>query len=166
MTLGIPKTCLKDNYSKMNMVIQKYFTCEGIFHMIYQYYFRLLLHFIGKHLLDLPFLLFRSLGKMADKIQAKPESSDTSIFHHGLIKLLVMEELKKLNKDWATFLFLSGYDVDVLTPRRKPKSKKKTPKNDKELRAETNVGLEVEVQPIVEPMEVEIEKSRLINCRR
>ena len=65
---------------------------------------------------------------MYDKVQDKPESSKTSIFHHGLIKLLVMEELKKLNRDWATFLFLSGYDVDVLTPKKTTKSKKSAPK--------------------------------------
>ena len=114
------------------MVIQNYFTCEGIFHMMYQYHFKFLLHFIGKQLLDLPFFLFRSLGKMSDKVQDKTDISEKSIFHHGLIKLLVMEELKKLNRDWATFLFLSGYDVDVLTLNMTPKSKKNTPKKDKE----------------------------------
>ena len=63
--------------------------------MIYQYHFRLLLHFTGKKLLYLPFFLFRSLGKMSDNIQARLESSETSIFHHGLMKLQVLEELKK-----------------------------------------------------------------------
>ena len=57
---------------------------------------------------------------MEDKVQARPEGSESSIFHHGLIKLLVLEELKNLNRDWATFLFLSGYDVDALTPKKKP----------------------------------------------
>ena len=90
--------------------------------MIYQYHFRLLLHFTGKKLLSLPFFLFISLGKMLDKVQARPESSETSIFHHGLIKLLVLEELKKLNRDWATFISLSGYEVDVLAPKKTPKS--------------------------------------------
>ena len=99
---------------------------------------------------------------MADKVQAKPESGDNSIFHHGLIILLVMEELKKLNKDWSTFLFLSGYEVDVLTPRKTPRSKENTPRKDKEYRAEKEVEHEVEVkievQPMVEPLEVQIEQ--------
>ena len=68
---------------------------------------------------------------MFDKFQEIPKSSETSIFHHALIKLLVMEELKMLNRDWATFLFLSGYDVDVITPKKTPKSKTNTPKKDK-----------------------------------
>ena len=67
--------------------------------MIDQYHFGVLLHFTSKQLLDLPFFLFRSLGKMSDKVRARPKSSETSIFHHGLINLLVMEELKKLNRD-------------------------------------------------------------------
>ena len=36
---------------------------------------------------------------MADKIQAKFEGYETSLFHHGLIKLLVLEELKILGRD-------------------------------------------------------------------
>ena len=65
--------------------------------------------------------------------------------------------MKKLNRCWATFFFLSGYDVDVLTAKKKPKSKKSTHKKDKEPIAEVEVGLEEEVNPIVELMEVEIE---------
>jgi len=34
---------------------------------------------------------------------------------------MVLEELKKLNRDWATFLFLNGYEVDTLTPKKTPK---------------------------------------------
>lgn len=76
MTLGIPRSCIKENYSKLLQVIPKYFTCEGMFHMIYQYHFRLLLHFTGKQVLDIPFFLFRSLGKMSDKVKDRPESSE------------------------------------------------------------------------------------------
>ena len=81
------------------MVIQKYFTCEGRFYMAYQYHFRLVLHFTGKHPVDIPFYLFKSLGKMVGKVKAKQEASSTFIFRHGLIKLLVVEELNKLNRD-------------------------------------------------------------------
>jgi len=81
------------------MVIQKYFPCEGRFHMVYQYHFKLFLHFTGKKPLDIPFYLFKSLGKMADNVQAKPKENSTFVFHHGLIKLSVVEELNKLNRD-------------------------------------------------------------------
>ena len=90
--------------------------------MVYQYHFKLLLHFTGKKAIDLPFYLFRSLSKMADKVQARPQNNDTDVFHHGLIKLLVLEELGKINKDWSSFLFLNGYEVDVVTPKKNPKA--------------------------------------------
>ena len=99
MTIGIPRTCLKYNYSNLLIVIQKYFTCEGRFHTIYMYHFKLLIHFTGKKMIDIPFYLFRNLGKMADKVQGRPERSETYIFHHGLMKLLVLEELNKLDRD-------------------------------------------------------------------
>ena len=108
--------------------------------MIYQYHFRLFLHFTSKKLLGLPFFLFRSLGKMSDKVTARPKSSEPSMFHHVLIKLLVLEELKKLNRDWATFLFLSGYEVDVLTPEKTPKSKTNPSSKNDEPIAEAEGG--------------------------
>jgi hypothetical protein len=65
--------------------------------MIYQYYIRPLLHFTRKYLMNLPFYLFRSIGKMADRVRAKSKDVETSVFHSGLIRMLVMEELKKIN---------------------------------------------------------------------
>ena len=68
LTNAIPRSFMKDNYSKLLMIIQKYFTSEGRFHMVYSYHLRLLLHFLGKSSLDLPFYLYRSLTKMSDKV--------------------------------------------------------------------------------------------------
>ena len=67
--------------------------------MIYEYHIRILLHFIGKDLMNLPFYLFRRIGKMVDRFQAKSKAVDTSVFHSWLTKILVMEELKKKNID-------------------------------------------------------------------
>ena len=58
---------------------------------------------------------------MSDKVQAKSEGNEISIFHHGLIKLLVLEELKRLGSDWSYFLFISGFEIDAITPKRTPK---------------------------------------------
>ena len=58
---------------------------------------------------------------MSDKVQAKVEGNETSLFHHGLIKLLVLEELKRLGRDWSSFLFISGFGVDTITPKITPK---------------------------------------------
>jgi hypothetical protein len=41
---------------------------------------------------------------MSDKVQAKVDQVKTSLFHFSLVKFLVLEELKKLNNDWDSFL--------------------------------------------------------------
>ena len=74
---------------------------------------------------------------MADKVQGRPERSETSIFHHGLMKLLVLEELNKLDRDWASFFFMNGYEMDVLSPRKA--SKLKTPSSGQELNTTAEV---------------------------
>ena len=68
--------------------------------MVYSYHLRLLLNFVGKRSLDFPFYLYKILAKILDKVQVKTEGDETSLFHHGLIKLLVLEELKILGRDW------------------------------------------------------------------
>jgi hypothetical protein len=67
----IPRECILEHYEKLLRVVQRYFTCEGRFDRVYQYHIRLLMHFTGKNPLNLPFYLYRSLGKMADKVQAR-----------------------------------------------------------------------------------------------
>ena len=34
---------------------------------------------------------------------------------------LVLEELKRLGRDWTSFLFMSGFEVYAVTPKRVPK---------------------------------------------
>ena len=46
------------------------------------------------------------------------------MFHHGLIKLLVLNELQILDRDWASFLFVSGFEMDTVTPIRTPKPRR------------------------------------------
>ena len=60
---------------------------------------------------------------MENKFQAKYEGSETSLFHHGLIKLLILDELQKIGRYWPSFLFLNGFDLETLTPARNPKAK-------------------------------------------
>ena len=69
----------------------------------------------------------------------------------------MLEELKKLIRDWATFLFLSGYEVYLVTPKKTP-NPKATPsnKNDKSTAGKKGVN-EEEIEPIIEPMDIETE---------
>jgi len=41
--------------------------------------------------------LLRSMGKMYDRVQSKSKALETCFFHVGLIRMLVLEELRKRN---------------------------------------------------------------------
>lgn len=99
LSRGVPRNYVKEHYALLLTCIQKYLTCEGRYNKVYSYHFKLLLHFTGKVSIDLPFYLFRSLSKMCDKVQLRKEDSETSLFHHGLIKLLVLDGLQKIDRD-------------------------------------------------------------------
>jgi len=99
LSAGVPRKYMLDHFDKLLRVIQRFFTCEGRFNMVYQYHLILLMHFTSKQALNLPFYLYRSLGEMSDKVQARSKRVEHSLFHSCLIKLLVLEERKKTNGD-------------------------------------------------------------------
>jgi hypothetical protein len=108
----IPREYVLEPYEKILRVIQKYFTCEGKFDKVYQYHIRLLMHFTGKSPLKLPFYLYRILGKMANRVQARADQLKSSLFHFFLVNLLVVEELRKINMNWDSFLTLANISLD------------------------------------------------------
>jgi hypothetical protein len=95
----IPSEYLLEPFEKLLKIIRKHFTCEGRFNKVHPYHIRLLMHFTGKNPLILPFFLCRILGNMADNVQAKADQTGNNLFHFSLIKMLVVEELRNLNKD-------------------------------------------------------------------
>jgi len=118
LTKVVPRNYVKEHYALLLTCIQKYLTCEGRYNKVYSYHFKLLLHFTGKVSIDLPFYLFRSLSKMCDKVQLRREDCETSLFHHGLIKLLVLDGLQKIDRDWNSFIFMVGFQSKTgLTPQ-------------------------------------------------
>jgi hypothetical protein len=51
---GVPRSHLVEDFDQMLKIIQRYFTCEGSFNMLYQYHISLLLHFTGKYAMNIP----------------------------------------------------------------------------------------------------------------
>jgi hypothetical protein len=41
---------------------------------------------------------------MYDRVQDTSKDVDTSVFHSGLIRMLVLEELRKMNYPWEQFI--------------------------------------------------------------
>lgn len=109
LSKSVPRSYVKESYAQLLTCIHKYLTDEGRYNKVYSYHFKLLLHFTGKTSIDLPFYLFRSLSKMCDKVQLRKEAYEASLFHHGLVKLMVLHELQKIGRDWDTFIFMSGF---------------------------------------------------------
>jgi hypothetical protein len=70
------------------------------------------MNFTGRKPLNLPYYLFRSLGKMSDRVQVRKDQGEPSLFHFSLIKLFVSEELRKRNQDWEYFLSSLHIEID------------------------------------------------------
>jgi hypothetical protein len=115
LSKGVPINHLVGEFDKILKIIQRYFTCEGRFNTLYQYHIRLLLHFTGKVEMNIPFYLLRSIGKMSDMVQSKSKAVDTRIFHFGLIRMLVVEELRKKNISWEHFITATHMKLDIET---------------------------------------------------
>ena len=74
---------------------------------------RFLEHVIGANILNLPFYLLKSLEKMAIRARNHPSCSGSNMFHHGLIKILITQELGKLERSWSHFLFWGVFKVNL-----------------------------------------------------
>jgi hypothetical protein len=79
----IPRELLLENHSNLLRVIQRFFKCEGRFTRVYQYHIRILMHFTGRKALNIPYYLFRILGKMVDRVQVRKDQGNptSSILH-------------------------------------------------------------------------------------
>jgi hypothetical protein len=102
--MGVPSRYLREPFQKLLKMIRKYFTCEIRLDIIYPHHIILLMHFTSKRSLKLPFFLHQSLGGMANNIQAEENQPNKNLSHISLIKLLIVEELRRLGKEWDFFM--------------------------------------------------------------
>ena len=70
-------------------ILQSYITCEGRFAFVFKYHFRFLQHLIHEAKMNLPFFFFKSLQKMSSRVKEHQDHTKQSVFHHGLIKLVI-----------------------------------------------------------------------------
>ena len=68
--------------------------------------------------LNMPYFLLRSLYDMGK--QFKRQKSDSSLFHHGLIKIIIMHQLKLNNDCWDAFVLRNGFGNSELGQVDKP----------------------------------------------
>ena len=95
-----PFRYLLDKYAPLMKSIMMLFTCEGHFSRLYQYHIRLLMNFTAVKSLNMCNYLFKSVSKMAEKIHEKGRDHEDSIFHHSLIKIIILHELQEKQITW------------------------------------------------------------------
>jgi hypothetical protein len=104
---GLPAKMLKPRWYDLLMIVKQFITCEGRYGFVFLFHLRLLMVFMGFELSMLHYL-HRSLFKMAKKY--KRSQADTSLFHVGLIKMLVLYELGLRRDSWHNFLNRNGFE--------------------------------------------------------
>ena len=91
-------------------IVQKFITCEGRFSIVYLYHIKLLQHLKGECEINMPYFLLQSLTKMAKAVQRRQKDKMTSLFHCGLIKIIIQHELQRKNLTWSGFLVHNQFE--------------------------------------------------------
>jgi hypothetical protein len=121
---GLPVKMLKPRWYDLLMILKQFITCEGRYGFVFLFHLRFLMVFMGFEL-NMPHYLHRSIFKMAKRY--KRNQADTSLFHVGLIKMLVVSELGLRRDSWKIFINRNGFEESNPPPVDKPMvSKDKT----------------------------------------
>jgi hypothetical protein len=110
---GFPVTMLKQRWHDLLMVIKQFITCEGRYGFVFLHHLRLIMVFMGFEL-NMPYYLHRSLFKMSKKY--KRNQADSSLFHYGLVKMIVVCHLGLHRDCWDDFLARNNF-VDSNPPQ-------------------------------------------------
>jgi hypothetical protein len=114
---GMPVTMLKQRWHDLLMIIKQFITCEGRYGFVFLHHLRLLMVFMG-YQLNMPYYLHRSLFKMSKKY--KRNQADSSLFHYGLVKLIVVCHLSLHGDCWSNFVARNGFEDSNPTQVDKP----------------------------------------------
>ena len=109
---GVPIHNFKPDWIELIKVLQSYVTCEGRYSFVLKYHFRFLQHLSDESKMNLPFFFLKSLQKMSCRVRDHQNHTKQSVFHHGLIKLIISIVLQNRGKSWDHFIFWSGFKTD------------------------------------------------------
>jgi hypothetical protein len=107
-TKGIPIAFLKPRWHSLVLILKQFVTCEGRYGLVFLYHIRLLMIFIGFEL-NMPFYLLMSLYKMSKRYKRQSINSLSSLFHHRLVKILLVSHLSQIGDSWEGFLIRNGF---------------------------------------------------------
>ena len=102
LKIGVPVKFLKPEWRVYYEILVRYVSCDGCYSHLHLYHLRLLLALRG-YKLNLSFYLWQSLKKMSQTVR-NFSNLDRSLFHHGLIKIILQFQLCANGKSWDSFL--------------------------------------------------------------
>jgi hypothetical protein len=102
---GYSREWIKVNFINALIIIMRLITCEGRYSTFKACHFILLAHFQFNKPLNFPFYFLKILEKMSSQVRKNVTNPHNSLFHHCLIKLLVLFELEKQRKTWDAFIY-------------------------------------------------------------
>jgi hypothetical protein len=92
---GYYKEWIKYNLINPLIFITIIITCEVRYYVFKAFHFRLLAHLQFNKPLNFPFYFLKSIEKMSSQVRKSVANPHNIIFHHGLIKFLVIAKLEK-----------------------------------------------------------------------
>jgi len=113
-----------------------------------------MMNFLENGNIKLPSFLLNNPRRVASNVQKKIEFIDTTMYHHGLVKILVEFYLKRIGDTWEKFLIRNYFQEAPESPKegnfRRSKRKNtsmtiqrklesSTQKNDQETVSETEI---------------------------
>ena len=112
---------------------------------------------MGEHTINLPYFLLSSLKKMSAAVQKHVGNIEPHLYHHGLIKILIEEQLKIRKDTWEKFLIRNHFEEAPETSVSSPKvpasiSSPKVPQRSRRKEKETaaqDTDVEETVQEII-----------------
>lgn len=114
-----------------------------------------MMHFLGEHDINLLYFLLSSLRKMCSIVQRNPRSIEPHLYHHGLVKILVEEQLKAKRDTWERFLVRNHFqEIGEASGGSPQVPKKSRRKRREEITPEIVVQLETVVPEIVVQEEI------------
>jgi hypothetical protein len=111
---GTPITLLKPRWHDLLLILKQFITCEGRYGLVFLYHIRLLMLFLGFKL-NMPFYLLMSLHKMSKRYKKQSLNPLSSLFHHGLIRILLLSHLSQIGDTWENFLCRNNFSLPEST---------------------------------------------------
>jgi hypothetical protein len=102
---GYAKECINLELINPLIVITRLITRKGRYSTFKACHFRLMAHFLFNKPLNFPFYFLKILDKMSSQERKNVTNPHNSLFHHGLIKLLVLTEREKQGQNWDAFIY-------------------------------------------------------------